>query len=97
MPAVQFHIEVEMEGAETYTLVADQRDLAKYEVQDFYDPLVGRRHTSMRFLAWSASVRQGRTKLPWEKFNEQCIEARDPKEDEPEELDPTNQDQSAGA
>lgn len=86
MPAIQFEIEVQMEGGEQFTVVADQRDLARYEVQPFYS--LARRMTMMRFLGWSASYRQGRTKLPWEKFDEQCVEAGDPAEEDTV-LDPT--------
>lgn len=84
MAAIRFDLEVEMEGGETYAVVADQRDVSKFEMEDFYTP---RKHTMARYLAWAASRRQGLTKLRWDDFNGQCVEVGDVKpEDEP--LDP---------
>lgn len=91
MPAQQIEITVEMESGDTWDVVGDQRDLAKWEVQDFHDP--SRLITMTRFIAWSASLRQQKTKLSWEKFNAQCVEARD-MSPEDEDLDPTKPDQS---
>jgi hypothetical protein len=94
MPAMQIRASVEMDGGEKWTVVADQRDVAKYEAQDFYDP--GKRITMTRFIAWTASRRQGLTKLSWPAFDAVCVEASDP-EDEDTELDPTNRTPSAEA
>jgi hypothetical protein len=37
----------------------------------------------LRFLAWSVSTRQGKTTLPWDQWNDTCVEASAP-EDETE-------------
>lgn len=89
MPRFQQEIDVEMDDGQTWSVVADQRDLARYEVQDFYNP--ARLFTGVRFLAWSASHRAGKTKLSWVPFNASCIEAGDPSGDD---VDPTEPDSS---
>lgn len=94
MPAIQFEIRVEMEDGNTWNVKGDQRDLAKYEVQPFYNPEL--RMTMTRFIAWSASVRNGLTKLKWPEFDAQCVEAGDV-DDEDTELDPTKTDRSEEA
>jgi hypothetical protein len=94
MPSMQFHLSVEMEGQEPFVVVADQRDLAKLEVQDFYQ-MDGVKHLTVRYLAWSAAFRQGLTKLEWLEFELACIEAVDQEAaEEPKNLDPTQPDQS---
>lgn len=90
MGAIRFDLQVEMDGGETYAVVADQRDLSRFEQTDFYTP---RKHTMIRYLAWAASVRQARTTLPWEAFNAQCVEVGDVKP-EAEPLDPGRPDPS---
>lgn len=92
MPTVIFELDVEMEpalsGGESvrWRVVADQRDMARWEVQPFGGPLkdleaVGM--TAMRFLAWSASVRQRLFTGTFEQWSNLCIEAM-PIDDEPE-------------
>jgi hypothetical protein len=78
-----FELTVEMDGGETFQVVADQRDIARWEVQPFGWPFApdaeGRMPamsmTMFRFLGWSASTRRQLTKLTWEQFGAQCIEA----------------------
>ena len=84
MGAIRFTLQVEMDGGGTYVVEADQRDLSRFEMTDFYTP---RKHTMMRFLAWAASVRQKLTPLGWEQWSGQCIEVGDVKPDD-EPLDP---------
>lgn len=91
MPLTQISIEVVLEGGETWTVIADQRDVAKYELQEFFAS--NRLNTMTRFLAWAAGSRQGKTELSWPKFNAACIEAGDPEKAAPE-LDPTQPDPS---
>jgi hypothetical protein len=82
--AIRFSLQVELEGGGTYVVVADQRDVSRFEMTDFYTP---RKHTMLRYLAWAASVRQGMTGLSWEQFTAECVEVGDVKpQDEP--LDP---------
>lgn len=79
MPKISFELDVEMEGGTTYMVVADQRDIARFEVQPFGWPVVRiEENASMaffRFLAWSAAARQQLTKLTWPDFDAQCVEA----------------------
>lgn len=84
MPRFEQTIAVEMEDGTSYEVVADQRDLARYEVQDFYNP--SRLITAVRFLAYSASLRARKTELAWPKFNAACVSAGDP---DGEPVDPT--------
>lgn len=72
MPATQLSYRVEMEDGDTWDVVADQRDLAEYELQEFYD--VTRPVVTARYLGWRASMRQGKTKLSWPQFREKCLE-----------------------
>jgi hypothetical protein len=81
---MKFDLQVEMDGGDTYRVVADQRDLSTFEMEDFYTP---RKHTMLRYLAWAASSRQKLTKLPWPKFQAECLEVGDIKP-EAEPLDP---------
>lgn len=89
MSSVTIEMTVEMDGGETWSVVADQRDIAKWEVAPFGGPFTrfeDKAMTGCRFLAWSASKRQGRTQLDWEPFNDACIEAV-PVEEEPDGTD----------
>ncbi len=79
MPSMLFELTVEMDDGQTFQVVADQRDIARWEVQPFGWPFVAA-ETSMsmgffRFLGWSAMFRQQLTTLTWDTFNAQCIEA----------------------
>lgn len=89
MATMLFELTVELEGADPYVIVADQRDVARWEVQPFGWP-VGQlnERVSMvffRFLAWSASARQGRTKEAFDPWSDVCVEVM-PVEDEESEL-----------
>jgi len=79
MATMLFELTVEMDNGNTYVVVADQRDIAKWEVQPFGGPFSqfeDKAMTAMRFLAWSASVRQTLTPYTkWDDFNEHCIES----------------------
>lgn len=94
MATMIFELSVEMENTElpgphSYTVVADQRDVARWEVQSFGWPIVRiEENASMlffRFLAWSASTRQQRTQEQWEAWSAKCVEVM-PVEDEESEL-----------
>jgi hypothetical protein len=62
---------VEMADGTIFKCVSDQRDLARYEVQDGMDGP----HTRARFLAWSSLVRQQDYAGPFKQFNEtDCVE-----------------------
>lgn len=88
MPAMTFEFEIEMDDGETFTVPGDQRDMARYEEQDFCD--FARSNLTVRYLAYSAAVRAGKIKLSWPQFKDRCVEARDPTA-EGRGLDPTQQ------
>jgi hypothetical protein len=91
MAQMLFELDVEMDGdePERYTVVADQRDVARWEVQSFGWPVSQiEEKASMaffRFLAWSASVRQQKTTETWDAWTARCVEAM-PVSDEESEL-----------
>ena len=78
MATMLFELAVEMEDGEKYTLVADQRDVAKWEVQSFGWPVSQIEAKAgvgfFRFLAWSASVRQQKTTDEWDAWTKRCVE-----------------------
>jgi hypothetical protein len=87
MSKLLFEFAVEMDDGETFQVVADQRDVARFEVQPFGFPFGTEVEKNlgmgtMRFLAWSAAYRQQLTKLEWSAFDAQCVEAMPPDEDE---------------
>jgi hypothetical protein len=86
---------VELEDGTTWQVSADQRDLAKWELQPFYDP--ARLTVRQRYMGYAASVRAGKTELSWTRFDAACIEVRGAGDDEPEEVDPTEPDPSGEA
>lgn len=93
MATMLLEFQVEMEDGTTHDVVADQRDVAKWEVQPFGCPMSEwdkRVNLAYRWLAWSAMTRRGMTDLKWDAFDAQCIEVRDmPEPEEPgDELDP---------
>lgn len=79
MPSMIMELNVEMDDGSTYQVVADQRDIAKWEVQPFGWPVSqAEEQMSMgflRFLAWSAATRRQLTTLKWDQFDAQCVEA----------------------
>ncbi|MFD6770884.1 hypothetical protein ACFWC6_32215 [Micromonospora chalcea] len=97
-----FELTVEMEDGTTHDVVADQRDISKWEAQDFGCPFeaIPQRTPmlAMRWIAWSALSRRGLTDLKWPEFDAECIEVRDFEGDgevQAKEADPTNPAPSA--
>ena len=88
MPAIEFSFHVEMEDNKSWDVSADQRDLSRYETTDYFGE-VQRTHTFYRYMAWSASHRKGLTNLPWDEFNEKCVQVTDVDEGKDKVLDPT--------
>lgn len=89
MSTLRFELSVEMDDGTKWEVVADQRDVARWEVQPFGWPAGQiKEQVSMaffRFLAWSASTRQQFTTDTWEKFDGLCVEAMplpDPEDDD---------------
>jgi hypothetical protein len=66
-----------MDDGSQIKVVADQRDVARWEVQPFGTSLEqarSRSFTFLRFMAWNAARRGGLTKLPWERFDDECAD-----------------------
>jgi hypothetical protein len=95
MATMLFELDVEMEGEGHYVVIADQRDVARWEIQSFGWPVSQLEDKAsmqfFRFLGWSASVRQQRTQEPWEAWSAKCIEVM-PVEEEESELEPDAED-----
>ena len=80
MAKQQYPMTVEMEDGRTWEVTGDQRDVARWEIQPFGGPvsrMSEKLFTFGRFVAWSASVRQGLTDLSWETFDQQAIEVNE--------------------
>ena len=79
MPAsIIFDLHVVGESDVEFYVVADQRDMAKWEVQPFGGPITELDKIAMlglRYLAWSAATRQRLTVLNWDEWSDWCIEA----------------------
>jgi hypothetical protein len=91
MAVVQHNLEAEMRDKQTHAIVADQSDVAEWEMQPFYAP---ERHTvAVRFFAYSALLREGKFKGSWEKFKKECLEVRVARTKGQDEVDPTQSDQ----
>ncbi|MEU8329819.1 hypothetical protein [Micromonospora sp. NPDC048839] len=85
MATSRFELRAVMEDETTYDVVADQRDAARFEVQDFgcsARELMSRVATAYRFMAWSALTRRGEIKLKWTEFDATCVEVIDMPDDE---------------
>jgi len=108
MSKIQMELSAEMEDGTTEQVVADQRDIARWEIQPFGCPFAemqggNRALLAMRWLAWHALHRMGRTTLGWDAWDGQCVEVMPPDdegtEDAPpaEEVDPGRPARSASA
>lgn len=77
---LNFELNVTLDDAEPYTVVTDQRDVAKFEIQDFgypVDQLEDADRPKMvffRYIGWSAAQRRGLTELTWLDFDRVCAE-----------------------
>ncbi len=90
MARLLLELHVEMEDGTTHDVVADQRDVAKWEIQDFgcpYSEFETRSMLAMRWLAWSALTRRGAVTLSWLEFDAVCVEVADPEDEQDGEAD----------
>lgn len=103
MAGIIWHLKAEFEDGTELPVVADQRDAAAWEMQEFGTSgtqLSAKPYLAARWMAWNAMRRQALTKLAWKAFSDQCVEvviAGDPDEDEPATPDPGNPDRSAAS
>lgn len=80
MPAIRYHFQAEMEDGSQIEVTADQRDVARWELQPFGTAgtaLTTRIYSAMRYLAWAALARQKLTTLTWDQWDAQCVEVID--------------------
>jgi hypothetical protein len=85
---------ITMEDGTWFDVRVDQRDVAAWEMQDFYDD--SRSTVRMRYTAFNAASRTGKTSLSWPKFNATCISVRfdDTEEETQIDVPPTRPAQS---
>lgn len=98
MTRLRMELRAEMEDGRALDVVADQRDVARWEVQPFGCAMSewdSRINLATRFLAWSALTRQGELAgQTWDQFNADCVEVGDmPAPDDADDAD----DQAADA
>ncbi|MFI6329857.1 hypothetical protein ACIBBG_16340 [Micromonospora chersina] len=93
MASILVEIRAEMEDGTLHDVVADQRDIARWEIQDFgcrFAAIHERMHLGLRWLAWSALGRRGQLPdvdgkpMTWDQFDAACVEARDQADDDEE-------------
>lgn len=81
MSVTRVELVATMDSGKTLTVVADQRDFAKWEIQP--EAMRDTYITRMRFLAWSAAYRQQLYKGSFAEFNEaDCVEVFPPETDD---------------
>lgn len=70
-----FDLRVIMDGQPPVVIEMDQRDQAAFELEEFgvpYFRAADRYATYLRWTAWHAMVRLGKTKLSWAKWTKEC-------------------------
>jgi hypothetical protein len=80
MAKMTYDLHVELDDGTEYDVRADQRDVAKWEMQPFGSSFfqVGfKPHAFMRYVAWSGARRAEQTTLSWDQFDAQCVEVSD--------------------
>lgn len=86
MARLQIELRAELDDGRTLDVVADQRDVARWEVQPFGCPMSEwqtRINLAYRWLAWSALTRhQLLDGMTWDQFDAVCVEASDPPTDD---------------
>lgn len=76
MTALTYDLSAAMEGGSSFEVTADQRDIAKWELEPFGCAVAtadSRTYTFTRYLAFSAGRRTGAHTLTWAEFGDQCI------------------------
>jgi hypothetical protein len=92
MAALKYNLLVQLEGEpEPYPIVADQRDIAAWELEPFGCAVALSTHkiySFTRYLAWHASKRINKTKLSWQKWSDVCVDVTSADLEEDESGDP---------
>jgi hypothetical protein len=72
-----FNLEAEMVGGSTFTVQADQRDIAEFECEPYgvsFYQITLRPNTFLRYLAWRAGKRNRLHQFPtYEAFKDECL------------------------
>jgi len=76
---------VTLEDGTTLDVVADQRDLAAWELHKDFRPPHEAPHTASRFWAWSAAKRAGDYEHAWARWSAEVIDVRDADQDDEQE------------
>lgn len=81
MPRVTFKLEAEYEDGHTDVVVADQRDIVRWEMWEHGGPFVQyplKANLFFRYLAWCALTRTAlQPTISWEDFSRVCVEVHD--------------------
>jgi hypothetical protein len=83
----RYPLHVELDGGKEWDIVADQRDVARWEIQPFGGAVLeapAKYNTFARFLAWSASTRNNITDLTWDAFDKAAIEVNEVEDGKPD-------------
>lgn len=91
MATVRWDFTVEMQDGAEHAVVADQRDLARWEMEPFGTPfnLAETRPVAFaRYLAWRAMSRAKLFKGSWEVFQDECLEVRQEDAQAGDQVDP---------
>jgi hypothetical protein len=76
MPYKPIEIEVQLDGQDDFTALADQRDAAAWEAAPENNPERVQSVTSTRYIAWHAAKRAGQVTCSFSEFNNKlCISA----------------------
>lgn len=100
MTALTYNLSAAMEGGSSFEVTADQRDIAKWEIEPFGCPVTAadsRSYTFTRYLAFSAGRRKGTHALTWAEFGEQCINVEVLGDEPADAADPGSPAASAGS
>jgi hypothetical protein len=78
MGSMMWTLEVEPEQGEAFSVVADQRDVARFEAEPFGWPItqIQERAGTMfwRYLAWTACRRTGKLRMTWEQWGDKIVD-----------------------
>ena len=92
MAGLTYNLIVQLEGEpDPYTIVADQRDIAAWELEPFGCAVALSAHkiySFTRYLAWHASKRINKTKLAWSKWSDVCVDVTSADVEDDESGDP---------
>jgi hypothetical protein len=96
-----FNYRVTIEGQDPFDVVADQRDIAAFELQPFGCPfyeVATRPFTFARFISFRSARRNGKYAGTWDEFGDQCVSVESlDEEGEAPEADPGSPAVSAGS